>query len=53
MEIYSEINEMEKSKTTVESFPVYTELFLKYAYWALAALLLAFVLKLFTRRLPL
>ncbi len=53
MEIYSEINEMEKSKTTVESFPVYTELFLKYAVAALVALLLAFVLKLFIRRLPL
>ena len=53
MEIYSEINEMEKSKTTVESFPVYTERFMDYAVAALIALLLAFVLKLFTRRLPL
>ena len=53
MEIYGEINEMEKSKTTVESFPVYSELFLKYAIAALVALLLAFGLKLFTRRLPL
>ena len=53
MEIYGEINEMEKSKTTVESFPVYTELFMKYAVAALIALLLAFGLKLFTRRLPL
>ena len=53
MEIYGEINEMEKSKTTVESFPVYTELFMKYAVAALIALLLAFGFKLFTRRLPL
>ena len=53
MEIYGEINEMEKSKTTVESFPVYTELFMRYAIAALVALLLAFVLKLFMRRLPL
>ena len=53
MEIYGEINEMEKSKTTVESFPVYTELFMRYAVAALIALLLAFGLKLFTRRLPL
>ena len=53
MEIYGEINEMGKSKTTVESFPVYTELFMRYAVAALIALLLAFGLKLFTRRLPL
>ena len=53
MEIYGEINEMEKSKTTVESFPVYSELFMKYAVAALIALLLAFGFKLFTRRLPL
>ena len=53
MEIYGEINEMEKSKTTVESFPVYTELFMRYAVAALIALLMAFGFKLFTRRLPL
>ena len=53
LEIYGEINEMEKSRTTVESFPVYSELFMKYALAALVCLLLAGVLQLFViRRLP-
>ena len=39
-EIYSEINKMEKAKTTVDSFPVYKELFGSFAVWALLALLL-------------
>lgn len=52
-EIYSEINKMEKSKTTVDSFPVYKELFGTYALIALAALLLEFLLKaLLLKRLP-
>ena len=51
-EIYSEINQMEKVRTTVDSFPVYKELFGKYALWALVCLLLELVLKLFLRRLP-
>ena len=37
-EIYNEINKMEKARTTVDSFPVYKELFGKYALWALLAL---------------
>ena len=53
MEIYSEINEMEKTRTTVDSFPVYSELFMKYALLALAALLLEIVFRLFViRRIP-
>lgn len=51
-EIYSEINQMEKVRTTVDSFPVYKELFSKYAIWALVCLLLEFALRLFVRRLP-
>lgn len=38
-EIYNEINKMETARTTVDSFPVYKELFGKYALWALLALL--------------
>lgn len=52
-EIYSEINKMEKARTTVDSFPVYKELFGKYALLALLALLLELVLNWFViRRLP-
>lgn len=53
MEIYSEINKMEKVRTTVDSFPVYKELFGTYALIALAAFLLEMILKFFViRRLP-
>ena len=51
-EIYAEINKMEKARTTIDSFPVYKELFGTYALIALAALLLELLLKLFLRRLP-
>jgi Ca-activated chloride channel family protein len=52
-EIYSEINKMEKAKTTVDSFPVYEELFGTFAVWALIALMLELLLKWFViRRLP-
>ncbi|MBR5924381.1 MAG: VWA domain-containing protein [Bacteroidales bacterium] len=51
-EIYSEINQMEKVRTTVDSFPVYKELFGKYALWALICLLLELALRLLIRRLP-
>ena len=52
-EIYSEINKMEKARTTVDSFPVYKELFGKYALLALLALLLELMLNWFViRRLP-
>ena len=53
MEIYSEINRMEKVRTTVDSFPVYRELFGTYALVALAALVLEFLIRIFVlRRLP-
>jgi Ca-activated chloride channel family protein len=52
-EIYSEINKMEKARTTVDSFPIYKELFGKYALLALLALLLELVFNWFIiRRLP-
>ena len=51
-EIYSEINKMEKARTTVDSFPVYKELFPKYAFAALVLLLLELVTRLLIRRLP-
>ncbi len=51
-EIYSQINKMEKVRTTVDSFPVYKELFGGYALAALVCLLLMLALKLFVRRLP-
>ena len=49
-EIYSEINKMEKARTTIDSFPVYKELFMDFALVALICLLLevvfnAFILK--------
>ncbi len=50
LEIYSEINKMEKSRTTVDSFPIYQELFSKYALIALAALLLELVFRLLNSR---
>lgn len=53
MEIYNEINQMEKARISVDSFPVYKELFPGYAIVALAALLLELVLRFFViRRLP-
>ena len=52
-EIYSEINRMEKARTTVDSFPVYKELFGRYALLALLAILLELVFNWFIiRRLP-
>ena len=52
-EIYSEINKMEKARTTVDSFPVYKELFGTYALLALLALMLELLLNWFViRRLP-
>ena len=52
-EIYSEINKMEKARTTVDSFPIYKELFVQYALLALLAILLELVLNWFIiRRLP-
>lgn len=50
LEIYRQINEMEKSRTTVDSFPLYKEEFNRFALVALAALLLELVLRLFGSR---
>ena len=51
-EIYTEINKMEKSRTTIDSFPIYKELYTKYAVAALVCLLLELLIKLLLRRLP-
>ena len=50
MEIYSEINDMEKTRTTVDSFPVYQELFGKWGLAALICLLLSFLIEHFATR---
>jgi len=53
MEIYGEINQMEKTRTTVDSFPIYKELFTKYALAALVLLLAGLFIDMFViRRLP-
>ena len=51
-EIYAEINKMEKSRTTIDSFPIYKELYTRYAVAALVCLLLELLIKLLLRRLP-
>lgn len=51
-EIYSEINKMEKARTTIDSFPVYQELYLRFGLAALLCLLLELLVKLLIRRLP-
>lgn len=51
-EIFAEINKMEKARTTVDSFPVYKELFPKFALVALLLLLAELLVKLLIRRLP-
>ena len=51
-EIYSEINKMEKARTTVDSFPVYKELFGRFGLAALICLLLELLVGLLIRRLP-
>lgn len=51
-EIYSEINKMETARTTVDSFPVYKELFGEYALAALICLALELLVGLMLRRLP-
>ena len=49
-EIYDEINKMEKARTTVDSFPVYKELFGTYALLALLALLVELIFNWFVIR---
>ena len=51
-EIYGEIGKMEKTRTTVDSFPIYKDLFPKYAVWALVFLLLEILVRALLRRLP-
>ncbi len=52
-EIYSEINKMEKARTTIDSFPVYKELYAEFGLVALVCLLLEMLLSLFVfRKLP-
>ena len=51
-EIYAEIGKMEKARTTIDSFPVYKELFTPYALAALVLLLLEVVLRFLLKRLP-
>lgn len=50
LEIYRQINEMEKSKTTVDSFPLYKEEFSKFALVALVALVIELIVRLFAAR---
>jgi Ca-activated chloride channel family protein len=53
IEIYNQINEMEKTKSLVDSFPVYKEEFLQFALAAFALLLLELFIQLFVlRRIP-
>ena len=51
-EIYSEINKMEKARTSVDSFPVYKELFGRFGVAALICLLLELLLVILIRRMP-
>ena len=51
-EIYGEIDKMEKTRTTVDSFPVYKDLYMNYASVALVCLLLELLLAVLLRRLP-
>ena len=52
-EIYSEINKMEKARTTIDSFPIYKELYGSLALLALLLLMGELILKWFViRRLP-
>ena len=51
-EIYGEIGRMEKTRIIVDSFPIYKDLFPKYAVWALVCLLLEVLIRALLRRLP-
>ena len=52
-EIYSEINKMEKARTTIDSFPIYKELYGSLALLALLLLMAELIMKWFViRRLP-
>ena len=51
-EIYGEIDRMEKTRTTVDSFPVYKDLFKGYAVAALVCLLLEILVTALIRKMP-
>lgn len=51
-EIYGEISRMEKTKVSVDSFPVYKELFGRFAVAALICLLLELLIRMLIRRMP-
>jgi len=51
-EIYTEISKMEKTRTTIDSFPIYKELFGKFALVALICLLLELLFRIFIKKLP-
>ena len=51
-EIYAEMGQMEKTRTTVDSFPVYKDLFKPYALAALVCLLLELLVGAILRRMP-
>ncbi|MBR6305525.1 MAG: VWA domain-containing protein [Bacteroidales bacterium] len=51
-EIYAEIGRMEKTRTSVDSFPVYKDLYKGYALAALVCLLLELLLTAFLRKMP-
>ena len=51
-EIYAEINKMEKSRTVVDTYPQYKELFMRFALIAFLAVILEVIMRLFTRHLP-
>ena len=51
-EIYAEIGQMEKTRTSVDSFPVYKDLFTGYALAALVCLLLEVLIAALLRRMP-
>lgn len=51
-EIYAEIGQMEKTRTTVDSFPVYKDLYKGYAVAALLCLLLELLIGALLRRMP-
>lgn len=51
-EIYAEINKMETARTTIDSFPIYKEMFGNFALAALLCLLLEILLRIMIRRLP-
>ena len=51
-EIYSEINRMEKARTTIDSFPIYKELFPRWGLAAMVCLLLGILIGALIKRMP-